>query len=100
MPSGITNALYGGFPGVRIKGFDSALRFGGGWPKIIGPDGVLTILDHISSLRGKHAFKLGGALVSNWSTVAGTPNAKRPAQFNATKGVAVLAVVNFVEGSC
>ena len=97
VPTGITNPLYGGFPGTRIKGFDSALRFGGGWPKIIGPDGVLTILDHISYLRGKHAFKFGGEILSNWSTEDETSNAKGPVQFKGTNGAPAL--VNFFEGN-
>src|SRR5947209_11089697 len=41
LPTGVTNPLYGGFPQVRITGFDQTFRFGAGWPKIIGPDGVL-----------------------------------------------------------
>jgi hypothetical protein len=97
VPTGITNPLYGGFPGTRIRGFDGALRFGGGWPKIIGPDGVLTILDHISYLRGKHSFKFGGEILSNWSTEDETSNAKGPVQFKTTKKAPAL--VNFFEGN-
>src|SRR5438309_190994 len=90
VPTGITNPLYGGFPGMRIRGFDGALRFGGGWPKIIGPDGVLTILDHISYLRGKHAFKFGGEVLGNWSNEDETSNAKGPIRFG--------SLTNFFEG--
>ena len=81
VPTGITNPLYGGFPGIRIRSFDSNFRFGGGWPKIIGPDGVLTLLDHVSYLRGRHSFKLGGEVLVNWSTEDETSNAKGPMQF-------------------
>lgn len=81
MPTGITNPLYGGFPGIRIRSFDSNFRFGGGWPKIIGPDGVLTLLDHVSWLRGKHAIKFGGEVLVNWSTEDETSNAKGPMRF-------------------
>jgi hypothetical protein len=83
LPTGVTNPLYGGFPETRIAPFDgSNFRLGGGWPKIIGPDGVLTVLDHISYLRGKHSFKFGGEILSNWSTEDETSNAKGPVQFS------------------
>ncbi len=90
IPTGITNPLYGGFPGVRIRGFDQSIRFGGGWPKIIGPDGVLTILDHVSYLRGKHAFKFGVEILDNKSIEDETSNAKGPIQFG--------SLTNFFEG--
>jgi hypothetical protein len=80
MPTGITNPLYGGFPGITITGLQNGI--GGGWPKIIGPDGVLTILDHISYLRGKHSFKFGGEILDNWSTENETSNAKGPVDFS------------------
>ena len=81
VPTGITNPLYGGFPGIRISGIDQNFRMGGGWPKIIGPDGVLTLLDHVSWLRGKHSFKFGGEVLLNWSTEDETSNAKGPVRF-------------------
>jgi carboxypeptidase family protein/TonB-dependent receptor-like protein len=81
LPTGITNPLYGGFPETRIKGFDAGFRPGGGWPKIIGPDGVLTLLDHVSYLRGRHSYKFGGEVLVNWSTEDETSNAKGPFRF-------------------
>ena len=59
--TGQNNPLYFGFPGLVIDPFSGDL--GAGWPKIVGPDGVLQILDHISYLRGKHAFKFGGEIL-------------------------------------
>src|SRR5260370_2603577 len=53
-------------------------RLGGGWPKIIGPDGVLTLLDHVSYLRGRHSFKFGGEVLVNGATEDETSNAKGP----------------------
>jgi carboxypeptidase family protein/TonB-dependent receptor-like protein len=83
LPTGITNPLYGGFPEIRIApSGTSNFRLGAGWPKIIGPDGVLTILDHVSYLRGKHSFKFGGEILGNWSTEDETSNAKGPMRFN------------------
>jgi hypothetical protein len=91
LPTGITNPLYGGFPETRIRGFDQSFRFGGGWPKIIGPDGVLTVLDHISYLRGKHAFKFGVEILANKSIENETANAKGPVRFN--------SLTDFFEGN-
>jgi hypothetical protein len=83
LPTGITNPLYGGFPEMRIAPSGSNnFRLGGGWPKIIGPDGVLTLLDHVSYLRGRHSFKFGGEVLVNWSTEDETSNAKGPIRFD------------------
>ncbi len=89
VPTGITNPLYFGMPGITIQGgFQNAI--GVGWPKIIGPDSVINAVDHISYLRGKHAFKFGGELVANLSTEDETSNAKGPLRFK--------NLVNFFEG--
>jgi carboxypeptidase family protein len=72
--TGQTNPLYYGMPTIAISGFTGDL--GAGWPKIVGPDGVLQILDHVSYLRGKHAFKFGGEILYNQSTSDVTSNGK------------------------
>ncbi len=72
--TGQTNAIYYGFPSITIGSYTGAL--GAGWPKVVGPDGVLEILDHVSFLRGKHAFKFGGEILDNQSTSDVTANAK------------------------
>jgi hypothetical protein len=72
--TGQTNKVYYGFPSVTIGSFTGAL--GAGWPKVVGPDGILEILDHVSFLRGKHAFKFGGEILYNQSTSDVTANAK------------------------
>ena len=78
--TGQTNPLYSGFPGLSISGLTGAL--GASWPKIVGPDGVLQITDHISYLRGKHSFKFGGEILENQSTSDVTANAKGPIKFD------------------
>jgi hypothetical protein len=78
--TGQTNPFYFGFPGISISGLSGAL--GAGWPKIVGPDGVLQITDHISYLRGKHAFKFGGEILDNLSQTNVTANAKGPLIFS------------------
>jgi carboxypeptidase family protein len=72
--TGQTNPLYYGFPAITIAGFTGNL--GAGWPKVVGPDGVLQILDHVSYLHGNHAFKFGGEILYNQSTSDVTANAK------------------------
>ena len=62
------------------SGFSGAL--GASWPKIVGPNGVLQIIDHISYLRGKHAFKFGGEILNNQSTSNVTANTKGPITFD------------------
>src|SRR6266581_4443394 len=57
LSTGVTNSTFYGFPIHTIANF--GLRLGGNWPKYIGPDADIQFLDHISLLRGKHAFKYG-----------------------------------------
>jgi len=73
--TGQTNPLYFGFPVVTIGAFTGQLG-GGNWPKVVGPNGVLQIMDHISYLKGKHAFKFGGEVLYNRSTSDVTSNGR------------------------
>jgi hypothetical protein len=64
--TGVTDPFLFGFPRVQIQSFStSSFQLGGGssWPKVVGPDATTTILDHVSYLRGNHAFKLGGEIL-------------------------------------
>ncbi len=78
--SGQTNPLYYGFPAMTIQGLNGPI--GAGWPKIVGPDGILQVVDHISVLRGNHAIKFGGEIMDNTSTTDVTSNAKGPIKFS------------------
>ena len=78
--SGQTNPLYFGLPSITISPFGG--NIGAGWPKVVGPNGVLQPLDHISYLRGKHAFKFGGEVLDNRSTSNVTSNTKGPMTFD------------------
>lgn len=83
IPTGITNPLYGGFPRLRIKGYNNGGdTMGVGWPKVVGPDGVLEFLDNVSIIHGKHAFKFGGEYVYDQSSNNVTANAKSQIRFN------------------
>jgi hypothetical protein len=97
IPTGLggpSNPIYNGIPGITFVGFNNAI--GLGWPKIIGPDRVLEFIDHVSIIRGKHAFKFGGELVANTSTENETSNAKGPMRFKSGGGRSAL--LNFFEG--
>ena len=83
-PVGPGGASYGGAPDIRMQGFcafPGGNCIGVGWPKIVGPDGVIELLDHVSVLKGKHAFKFGGEFISNMSTTNETANAKGQIRF-------------------
>jgi Carboxypeptidase regulatory-like domain/TonB dependent receptor len=58
IPSGITNPLYFGMPKLRIKTFTGFLGQGQREGNR-GPEGTADIVDHVSHLHGKHAFKFG-----------------------------------------
>jgi hypothetical protein len=58
MNTGITNPLYGGFPNILFNSFTGYLGTGSR-NGIRGPQGNVEIVDNVSYLRGKHAFKFG-----------------------------------------
>jgi hypothetical protein len=78
--TGVTNPVHFGFPVITINGF-TAFQLGAGWPKIVGPDGNLQFVDHLSVLRGKHAFKFGAEMLHVTATVYVTTNAKGSIRF-------------------
>jgi hypothetical protein len=84
-PAGPGGASYGGAPDIRFQDFYGGggnNAIGVGWPKVVGPDGVLEFLDHVSVLKGKHAFKFGGEFIYNQSTTDETANAKGQLRFS------------------
>jgi len=85
VPTGIGasfgNALYNGMPGISTNNTGIGSAIGVGWPKIIGPDGVMEFMDHVSIIHGKHAFKFGGELILNQANEDETSNAKGPIRF-------------------
>jgi hypothetical protein len=75
--TGVTDPREFGFPLLQINSFNGAnFRLGGNWPKYNGPDGSLQILEHVSILRGKHAFKFGGEIIRDTSDPFVTMDAK------------------------
>jgi hypothetical protein len=80
--TGVTDPRFFGFPFIRINPFSSTnFRLGGNWPKHTGPDGSLQILEHVSVLRGKHAFKFGGEIIQNTAEPFITANGKGSIRF-------------------
>jgi hypothetical protein len=57
-PTGVTNPLYGGLPQIALSDFTGNLG-GGQRTSVRGPEGSANILDQVSWLHGKHAFKWG-----------------------------------------
>jgi hypothetical protein len=75
-----SNPAFGGLPQIRIRSY--SMQFGLNWPKYVGPDGVVNILDHVSYLHGNHSFMWGFEFLNNASTNAVTQFAKGQVQFN------------------
>ncbi len=76
--TGVINPLYYGFPTIAVSGFTP---LGGNWPKIVGPNQNVEFLDHISYLKGKHAFKFGGEYTYVETTSGATSHAKGQIKF-------------------
>ncbi len=60
--TGVTDPQLQGFPIVAVQGFTS---MGGGnkSPRNFGPGNDYDLVDHVSYLHGKHAFKFGGEML-------------------------------------
>ncbi len=56
--TGVTNPLYGGAPQIQISTFSGFLGTGNR-SSIRGPEGDVDVIESVSNLRGKHAFKFG-----------------------------------------
>ena len=90
MNTGVTNPQYGGFPQITIKGFNGFLGMG---PQrgIRGPAGTIDLVDHVSYLRGKHAFKFGFEVLDEIGT--------NDAYSRAAGKVAFSSLQNFLTGT-
>jgi hypothetical protein len=97
MPTGITNPFYFGMPVITIGGLANRNGIGQSiGPFITGPEGVLSFMDSVSILRGKHAFKVGVEIQSNRASEDITSNGKGPVTFGTGGGG---GLVNFFEGN-
>jgi carboxypeptidase family protein/TonB-dependent receptor-like protein len=57
--TGVTDPLLGGFPTIQLGNDFSQLGGDQNLPKDYGPSKDYDVVDHVSFLRGKHAFKFG-----------------------------------------
>jgi hypothetical protein len=96
--TGVTFPLYFGFPTVQIGPFPiSQFRLGTQWPKVLGPEGVFQLLDHVSILHGNNAFKFGGEFIANDFTGTITTDAKGLIKFSSLENF--LAGIPAANGS-
>jgi Carboxypeptidase regulatory-like domain/TonB dependent receptor len=85
MPTGITNPFYFGMPVISIGGLSNRNGIGQSiGPFITGPEGVLSFVDSVSILRGKHAFKVGVEIQSNRASEDITSSGKGPVSFGSS----------------
>ena len=97
MPTGITNPFYFGMPVIAINGLANRNGIGQSiGPFITGPEGVLSPMDSVSILRGKHAFKMGFEFQLNRASEDITASGKGPVTFGTGQGG---GLVNFFEGN-
>ena len=90
--TGVTDPRFFGFPLIQISPYSYAqFHLGGNWPKIEGPDANWQFLDHVSYLRGKHAFKFGGEFIYNSAMPFVTQNGKGRIKFSSLQ--------NFLKGN-
>jgi hypothetical protein len=98
------SAAFGGLPLIGLNGY--SMLFGNpSWPKYVGPDGVLNIVEHLSYLRGNHSFIFGAEALKNWSTNIITNHARGSVGFGGGQGLSLdkffvgnVTVGNFAGG--
>jgi hypothetical protein len=73
--TGGTNPAFFGFPSITFQNLPS-YALGAGSYQLVGPDGILDLVDNVSVLRGKHAFKFGGEVL----------NMENPVSIGSSKG--------------
>ncbi len=96
--TGQTDPAYFGFPQTQWQGGYN-MQFGLNWPKYVGPDGVLNIVEHLSYLHGNHTFIFGGEILNLQSSNNVTQYTKGYLRFGDTSGATGLpALQNFFEG--
>jgi hypothetical protein len=64
--TGITNPVLFGLPTIKVTPF-SQLGGDSNSPKAFGPGDDYDLVDHVSYLRGKHAFKFGGEVLTSYA---------------------------------
>lgn len=74
--TGVAGSYTGGLPRIGFGGYFFPGLGGFKWPKFQGPDSITQFIDHISYVKGKNSFKLGGELHYNKVNNAAYGNAR------------------------
>ncbi len=77
--TGVTNPTFFGFPPITFQNLPF-YQVGAGSYQLVGPDGILDLVDNVSVLRGKHAFKFGGEVL-NMQNPVGIGSSKGSVRF-------------------
>ena len=77
--TGVTNPTFFGFPSITFQNLPF-YAVGSGSYQLVGPDGILDLVDNVSVLRGKHAFKFGGEVL-NMENPVGIGSSKGSVRF-------------------
>jgi hypothetical protein len=81
IPTGVTNPAFGGMPEIQYGiGSSNFLGSGNRGPSERGPEGSIDLVDNVSYLRGKHAFKFGFEYVD--ALFDGNPTDQAEGQIN------------------
>jgi len=93
MDTGVTDPQLQGFPLVSVNGFTS---IGGGnkSPRNFGPGNDYDVVDHVSYLHGKHAFKFGGEMLYLRTFFDQIPNGRGTFTFTGSKNTPANAIGN------
>ena len=99
--TGQTNPAYFGLPEITFNSFGPTFSLGLGWPKYVGPDSTLQLLDHVSYLHGRHAFKFGGEVLVMKNPSNVSANAKGPLKFRSLESFfqGIPFSANFLSGN-
>ena len=95
-PTGVTDRTLGGLPNITFSGFTGFLGSGTRGPSERGPEGNIDLVDNVSYLHGKHAFKFGFEYVDILFDQNPTDQAEGQIKFSSTKTATTLE--NFLQG--
>ncbi len=95
--TGVTDPQLQGFPLVSVNGMTS-LGGGNKSPRNFGPGNDYDVVDHVSYLHGKHAFKFGGEMLYLRTFFDQIPNGRGTFTFTGGKNSPTTALGNNITG--
>ena len=87
MNTGVTDPQLQGFPLLIISNFDGSAGGGPKSPRNFGPGNDYDVVDHVSYLHGKHAFKFGGEMLYLRTFFDQIPNGRGTFTFSGSPNV-------------